>query len=274
MLHANSTMRPPDWRWRRVCELVEIGAYATLKYDGETVCRVVRHVRKLNRLCAEWAVRRLALREPDVFFALKLAQEDTLRPLEIKARVLARQSDRAIAREVGLPVGVVEVFVGLYFDVRERLHAQSWIATQVVGFDLRRPPSAESLFLMAAYHRGPSVVEDWIDFLRHQGEPYDLATEVGRSRAAIQLLIDIHQLADSEATRWTLVKRLDVIASIRTKSTETPTAAAATSRSVVTLTQQITWNDGSEVADEQQDRSTQSQRQGAWRHNRGLAQAG
>ena len=150
MLHANRPERPPDWRWRRVCELVEIGAYATLKYDGETVCRVVRHVRKLNRLCAEWGVRRLAKREPDIFFAQKLAQEATLRPLEIKARVLARESDRTIAREVGLPVGVVEVFVGLYFDVRERLHAQSWIATRVGGVGLRRPPTTEPLCLMAS----------------------------------------------------------------------------------------------------------------------------
>lgn len=130
---VSNPIRPPDWRWRRVCELVEIGAYATLKYDGELICRVVRHARKMNRLCAEWGVRRLVKREPDIFFALKLAQEASLRPLEIKARVLARESDRTIARQVGLPVGVAEVFVGLHFDVRKRLHAQSWIATQVAG---------------------------------------------------------------------------------------------------------------------------------------------
>jgi len=245
----SSPTRPPNWQWCRVCELIDTGGYATVQYDGSLVCKLVRHLRKLNRLCAEWGVRRFVMREPDVYLALKLAQEAGLRPLEIKGRVLARQTDASIARHLGLPARVVTLFVELYFDVRDRLHARSWIATQVAGIDPRQPPSAESLFLMASYVHGPAVIESWLGYLRDPAGPYDLGTETGRERASIALLVDTHRLRVDAAARLTLTKRLNVIASIPTKSTATPTAGAAVSRNVPTLLARLSWNLDSQAAD-------------------------
>ena len=104
-VHAATTpWRPVDWCWRRVCEIVETGAYATRRHDGETICRTVQYIRKLRRLRTDRGARGLAKSYPDIFLALQVLQEAGLRPIEIKARVLARQSDAAIAWRVGLPV--------------------------------------------------------------------------------------------------------------------------------------------------------------------------
>jgi len=273
MLRATNPTRPPDWRWQRVCELVNSGGYAVRRSDGELISRVVRHVRNLNKLCAEWAVQRLAKRDPDIFFALKLANEDSYRPLEVKARTLARQSTRTIAREMGVPGGIVQVYLDLQFDVQDRLGAQTWVS-QVAGLNPSQPPSPEALFLASAYFRGPSVIEAWLDYLQDPSGPCDLRTEDGRRRESIQLLIDTHGLEVDDTTRLTLCKLLSVIASIQPKLTNMPTVGAAVSRNLSYLTPQIRWKP--EVSKAGSDHSHRRKRryEGGKHHTEKAAQAG
>ena len=122
---STSPARPPDWQWRRASQIVEEGAYATNLCDGEVVCRTVQYTRGLRRVCSERGVRNLAKRYPDVFLAFQVHQELGLRPLEIKARVLARQNDAAIAWRVGLPVKTVATYTSLFVDVRSRIWGTS-----------------------------------------------------------------------------------------------------------------------------------------------------
>ncbi len=238
---ATTPLRPPDWRWRRVCQIVDEGSYATKRYDGETICRAVQYTRGLRRVCSERGVRNLAKRYPDIFLALQVLQEVGLRPLEIKARILARQSDAAIAWRVGLPVPTVTTYVNLFVDVRTRIDARSWITMQVAGLDPRHPTSAQALFLLHAHRRGPSVVEPWIDYLSHLGEPFDLDTEIGRQRAAIDLLVDVHRLPETGSARLSLVKRLDYIVEIQTKSAHDVTVAGAVLQNTHRLLGDFCW---------------------------------
>lgn len=202
----------PDDRWQRAIRILERRGYATLKRDGELVQRAVRCLRRLYQARTPRGVRSTALKFPDVYWALRLHQEDSLRPLELRARVLAGQPDPVIARLISLPPRTVQTYVALFFDVRDRLQAGPWIRWVVLGLRPDRAPAVESLLLQHAWQRGPTVIEPWLDWLQHRGETRDLSTGAGRQMAWIGLLVRVQQLPIDEATsrrlwklsRWTL----------------------------------------------------------------------
>jgi len=197
----------PDALWRKACRIVEKGGYATLQRDGELVQRAVRCIRQLDRALTDRAVRRAAMEYPEVYWALKLHEENSRRVLELKARTLAGQSDDELAFLLGLPRRTVTTFLALFFDVRPRLRAGSWIRHIAIGVPVDQPPSLESLLLLHAWHRGPSVIEPWFDYLDHQEERHDLGTELGLQRAWMEHLIRVQQLpfdAQCLRTLWKL----------------------------------------------------------------------
>src|SRR5688572_16697289 len=118
---STSPFRPPDWRWRRVRYLIERDMYASSKRDDDLTCRTVRFARRAAGYTTNRGLRILAKRNPDLFVAHQIQQEGGIRPLEIHARVLARQSDRVIAATLGLPVPAVAAYIGLFLGVRDRL---------------------------------------------------------------------------------------------------------------------------------------------------------
>jgi hypothetical protein len=137
---------------------------------------------------------------------MKLKQEPSTRVLELKARVLAGQSDHVIAQRLGLPTRTVATFVGLFFDVRPRLKANTWISQQAIGVHPWLAPSVENLLLLHVWKRGPAMIEPWLDYLQHQEERHDLCTEIGRQRAWIELLIRVQQLPFNPETLRSLWK--------------------------------------------------------------------
>lgn len=196
----------PDWRWRRVSQIIETGAYATRHREGDFIRRVVHYVRAINRALTSRGMRTVVKRYPDVYLALKVSQEPGRRQLEILARALAGQSDVATARAVGLPVSALATYMALFLDIRDRLKAQQWIERVVIGMPLDRPPSVETVMLVHCWRRGPSMIEPWLDYLQHQGERHDLRTEIGRQRAWLELLVEVQQLCDQPETRRSLWK--------------------------------------------------------------------
>lgn len=197
----------PDWRWQRSCVILERGVNATVKRDGIQIQQAVRCMRQLEKVTTDRGVRGVVKKYPNVFLAMQLLREDSLRVWEIKARTLAGQTDRTIARAVGLTVSIVATFLNLFFDVRGRLAARSWIRWQAIGLRLDQAPSAETLALWHCWRRGSGMVEPWSDFLQNQAQPNDLQTEIGCRRAAIQLLIDIQQLQNTPEIRQSLLKK-------------------------------------------------------------------
>lgn len=231
----------PDWRWQRACSIVERGGYATIKRDGELIQRTVHYIRALNCALTERGVRSAAKKHPDIFLAFKTANEPTHRPLEIKARTLAGQSNRAIAREVGLTVPAVAAYIALFFDVRERLEAKTWISRVAIGLPIDRVPSVETVMLLHAWRRGPSVIDPWIDFLDHQEERHDLNTAIGRQRASLELLMSVQQLENTAAIRRSLYKKCHLTLLKSPEIGKSVTVAGAFCRNSNRLTEEIAW---------------------------------
>jgi hypothetical protein len=91
--------RPPDWRWQRACRLVATGPYTTKRRDDQMTRRTVRFLRAAKRHSTERGFRRLGEREPDLVGALALRPDGEVRQLELRCRVLARQTVGEIAGE-------------------------------------------------------------------------------------------------------------------------------------------------------------------------------
>lgn len=236
----------PDWRWQRAVKIVVEADYATRLRDGVLVQRAARYLRAVNRALTDRGVRSAAKKWPDVFLALKVANEATLRPLEIKARVLAGESNPVIARKVGLPLSTVTTYADLFLDLRDALTATCWIKWEVIGLRHDQPPSVESLMLLQAWRRGSNVIGPWLDYLKHQEERHDLGTDLGRQRAWFAHLIRVHQLpfeAQCLRSLWRLSpfflgKPSDVIRST--------TVAAVVLKNRDRLLAEIAWNEPSE----------------------------
>lgn len=237
----------PDWRWRRACSIVSERRYATIKRDGNLIRRTVHYIRAISRARTDRGTRNAAKKFPAIYLALKVVNEPTLRPLEIKARTLAGQSDQAIARHVGLPESAVTTYINLFLDIRDRLEARTWISRIVIGLPLDRGPSAETLMLLHAWYRGPSVIEPWLDFLPHQGEHHDLTTTIGRQRASLRALLDAQQLPNNAEIRHSLWKKSLWTLVISPETARTQTVSGALLRNSMQMHEEIAW----ETADEE-----------------------
>ncbi len=237
----------PDWRWRRVCAILERGGYATLKRDGEVVQRAVRCQRLLERALTIRGVNSATKTFPDVVMAIQLSTESILRPLEVRARALAGQSPRAIGRAVGLSGPTVATYLDLFFDVCNRLDARSWIRWSAIGLPSDDPPTIEQLMLLHCWERGPLMVAPWLDYLQHHGERVDLKTTVGRQRAGIQLFVDAQQLPRDEKMDQSLIKKLESVLLKSPKSADCMTVRGAYALLESRLRAAIAWKPNSEL---------------------------
>ena len=77
---------------------------------------------------------------------------------EVEARLLAAQDDDAIAARCGITPGAVAAYARLFYDVRPRLHARSYILHNVVGavVDLGRPPPPRPTVEVVRLRGGPA----------------------------------------------------------------------------------------------------------------------
>jgi hypothetical protein len=129
----------------------------------------------------------------------------------------------------------------LFFDVRERLAAGTWIRMIVIGHLPDQTPSVEALALWHCWRRGPSVIEPWFDFLHHQGENHNLQTELGRQRAAIKLLVDVQQLPDTPEVRESLIKKMAYLHQRLPEIPKTASVAGVVSRTAAKILGAIAW---------------------------------
>jgi hypothetical protein len=215
--------RPPDWRWQRACRLMAMGQYATKGRDDQMTRRTVRFLRTAKRYCTERGFRGLAEREPDLIGALALRLDGEVRQLELRCRVLARQTVGEIARVMNLSPGAVRCYVDLFFAIEDRLLARDYILLQVVGVSCTARPSLESLMQASVYVHGPHMVPAWLDYLVHGDESHDLATPEGRRREAFELFVAAANLLEDDKTDWELVKKSPFVFRTTSRFTETPT---------------------------------------------------
>ncbi len=148
--------RMPAWRWNRARKLSSSKHRLSRLQDDKDTLAAVAYLRALAK-GAE--VKQLW---PVIAAAQELAFEDSSRLWELRARLLAGQSDAEIGACCRLPVDVVRVFESLFFHVRDHLHSRDWILLQAITWGPWTEFHAHqlsSLWATFAYFGGPAVLD-------------------------------------------------------------------------------------------------------------------
>jgi len=142
---AANPYRPSHWRWDRATDLSTTRKHLNPERDDLPTREATRFLRKLKGYSTEKGLKSLAKIYPAIVMAFKLYQEGGPRALEIRCRILARQTATTIAYAMGLTVNVVIAFRLQFFDIAERIDARSYITFNVAGMPLEGPPSVDRL---------------------------------------------------------------------------------------------------------------------------------
>jgi hypothetical protein len=156
---------------------------------------------------------------------------------------LAGEADETIAAYLGLTRRTVTTFIAMNFDVRPRIKAGPWIRRVAIGLPLGQAPSVETLMLIHAWKRGPTVIGPWLDFLKHRGERHDLNTDLGRQRAWLAHLIQVQQLPFEAQCLRSLWRLTPFILGKPLEVTKSTTVAAAISQIRDRVLAEITWKE-------------------------------
>ena len=157
--------RPPDWRWRRARFRVETKSRRQLRQDDDWTGRAKRFLRLATRDEAK------AFRsDPELGAAWHFSTGGGLKRAEVEARVLARQSPDEIAVACRLGTSVIKLYETLFFAVRDRLNAQSWVQHNVLGLKTWEPLEREdvkSVWRAFGYFYGPVSIAELINAVNH-----------------------------------------------------------------------------------------------------------
>lgn len=171
--------RFPHWRWARACEIDAGGHKTTRRLDGPEGFMWIRRALKTKRRVERAAGRQDALyaamlRDPEMFWAYSIWAEDKNQMRwALEARVLAQETDEAIAEKMGSEPGIVNAYINVFFDVREKLHRPDYVQTVILGDAVTRGLNERHYDLLwkmmalqggefaldAAINRGPSVAK-------------------------------------------------------------------------------------------------------------------
>lgn len=227
--------RKPTWRWDRAEHLVRTGRYVSRKRDDIPTAIAVNFIREVNRSVSELRLRRVRDRFRHVDQAHNIWLSAGAEALEIETRILAGQNDTEIGLEMGQPAETIQAYADLFYAVRDRLHATSYIQFQVISMHPGRPPTPIQLMQMCAYVHGPHVVEPWLEILRDNRSSLDLSSAAGRIAASIELLVLAHSLPTDPETGGSLLRRLPVVAETQWKFAISVSAARAFRGTTVAL---------------------------------------
>jgi len=125
-----------NWRWRRATFLAGQAEPDWHALDDVWVQRAVAFATALGQCRNETDRERLASEMPAIYQAhavFNSADDPPLLRWVLEARILANEPFEDIGRKCGLLPGAVEAFEQLFFSLRERLHADSWVICRVVG---------------------------------------------------------------------------------------------------------------------------------------------
>lgn len=171
--HASprNRLRGPAWRWERAGRIATGETPFSSRRDDAAVRKAARFRRAFDAAQTTLAVARLADRDPGTFYAYRLwraVDRDTrgaaLR-YAVEARIMARESDAAIAARTGLHVDDVAAYASLFFDVRDRLGNVDFVTTTIIGPAVHRGLNTRDydlLWKLFGYMRGPRVLDAMI----------------------------------------------------------------------------------------------------------------
>ena len=134
-LDPTGPYRAPDWRVRLVEHLRQFPRSRLRRIGDDAVRKAYVYRRDLDRRRSEDGRRKVIEAAPEVHAAFELASTGPFfgPRREVEARLLAGQDDRTIADRCGLTPEAVGAFADLFFDVRPRLSARSYILHVAIG---------------------------------------------------------------------------------------------------------------------------------------------
>jgi hypothetical protein len=193
--------KPLDRRWLRAGHLVESGLSPSPHHDDAWVERAVAYRRALAACRDDEDRLRLAERLPAVAEAHRLFT--TALPLaraELEARLLAGESDDAIAAKMALTSAGVAAYQATFYCVRPRLRADGYIQGVVLGGTVHSglaPDDREMLLRVCGYALGPRGVDDALDYLRDppvMPASFDALDPTALRKLRDRLLVKLHVL--------------------------------------------------------------------------------
>lgn len=171
-IYVNNPLRPLDWRAVRARELLRYSP-APRDYDDALVRGYSSYLRDLKAASDDASRQEQAGRlRPHIALAHKLRYDTNCHPRHmLEGSLLTRESLATIATKRGLDEHTVDAYEKLFFQVRDRLDAQFWVA-QVINSAAARcsSPSTDRLrdeeqayiYHCAGYYGGPLVLESVI----------------------------------------------------------------------------------------------------------------
>jgi len=170
MLHClkDNPMRAADWRWLRAVGVAEgTQPPATRRRDGNKGYKLINDAiafrREFERRPNDADKCELAALSPEIFWAHHIWQSsNAMLRWQVEALCLAKESDFDIGYECGLAPEIVQTYMDLFFDVREKLCHPGYIRTCVLGPAVPRGLSEREydlLWKMYGYWLGPLVLK-------------------------------------------------------------------------------------------------------------------
>lgn len=210
-LQNANPLRPVDWRWQRAHSLVERGCYYVRRRDDEMTGRAVYFLRGLRRCTTPAQRARLQRDMPTLAEAFRITVHEPDLEVQLQARLLAGQDVRDIATAVQLPAAVIDTYEALFYHVRDRLQARSWMTVAAIGGPPGRNGSDTAPLLRTlAYYGGLPVLE----LVR----PHLVGNADGRTADAAtgEKVALFRQLLDPRVDSASAVKLLRALAPLRT----------------------------------------------------------
>jgi|TARA_R110000824_G_scaffold111917_5_gene260768 hypothetical protein len=139
--NSHNPFRAVRWRYERVMQLLEdADNRPNARRDDKYITAVFKFLRDWNTAgnapsdMIEDERLKLFPKNPGLYYAYEIANhvDEDLKHV-IEARILAKQSNKAIAARAGVTPDTVEWYEKVFFNVRDRLSNRDYISKQVIG---------------------------------------------------------------------------------------------------------------------------------------------
>ena len=162
--------RPVDWRWRRATDLVANKRSHSPQHDDAGVRDAMHFVQALSHCRDDTERQNLVQRLPEASQAHTLySGPPSFAKWELEARLLTDEPFVQVAAKCGLTSEVVELYEARYFCVRDALHAECYILSQVIGpkaLSGLKEDDVDVIMKMKGYSSGSHALDALIDYYR------------------------------------------------------------------------------------------------------------
>lgn len=201
LIEMHCPFRPLDWRWQRAQELANRPPADPEAVEPEDLWTRLAAIVPLadgkGRDSCE------STKAASAAAAIELHRTGGFACAVLQARLLAGESDDAIAAKMGVNSEVVAAYEALFYSVRDRLSARDWIMGQVLRLYPLTPESRSdktNLLRLYGYCGGPLLVDLWTAYFTG-GSLADYGADAD-VRAMLDLLVRLYEqpMTDLAAT--------------------------------------------------------------------------